>query len=185
MNLLRNAPPAIELDFSPLPRRRPGWLGWVLLVIGLAVSGLAAYEWRAAKVEVSERERIVDGLKAAMQRSSPSPRAVARVLTAQELDPANRVADLLNADWPGLFSQLGEARDDEVAVLELQVDAVRGSFRAVGQAPSLEKAFEYLQTLQREGVLRDARIDRHEWVTVGQVNVVVRFTLTAHWGDGQ
>lgn len=182
MNLLRNAPPAIELDFSPSPRRRPGGLGWALLAVGVLALGLAAYEWRMAEEEVDERERIVDRLKAEVQQGAKAPGAAARILTAQELEPANRVADLLNADWAGLFSQLGAGGDDQVALLELQADAARGLFRALGQAPSLEQAFEYLRALQRKGVLRDPRIDSHEWVTIGQASVVVRFTVTANWG---
>ena len=56
----------------------------------------------------------------------------------------------------------------------------RGSLRMVGEAQSVEAAFAYLEQLQRAGMLREARIDSHEWVTQGP-QMVVRFVLTAQW----
>lgn len=186
MKLLRNAPPAVDLDFSPSPRRRSGWLGWVVLAIGVAALGVATYAWRAERLDVDERERIVERLRAEMQPSpAAAPRAVTVVLTAQELGPAIRVADVLNAEWAGVFAQLAQAQIDDVALVEFQADAARGLFRAIGQAPSLEIAFEYLQRLQREGVLRNPRIDSHEWVTVGTGDAVIRFAVTAQWEGGR
>lgn len=181
MKLLPNAPSAVDLDFAPARRRRPGALGWVLLVIGLLAAGFAGYDMWVAARELDEREALVARLRVELRQERPQ-HAVrdAAPISAEEREPAERVAGLLNADWASFFTDLAGASHPEVALLELQGDAARGSLRMVGEAQSVEAAFAYLAQLQRAGMLREARIDSHEWVTQGPA-MVVRFVLTAQW----
>ena len=55
MKLLPNAPAAVDLDFAPARRRRPGALGWVLLAIGLLAAGFAGYDAWGPRRELDER----------------------------------------------------------------------------------------------------------------------------------
>ncbi|HRP22485.1 MAG TPA: hypothetical protein PLF79_09415 [Thauera sp.] len=181
MKLFSNAPATIELDFAPPRRRRPRLPGWLLLAIGAAALGLAAYDWQAAQAELAEREALTARLRAELRDSRPQQAArTATPATPEEREPAQRVAGVLNADWAALFADLDRARHPEVAVLDLQGDAGRGTLRMTGEAQSVEAAFAYVEKLQRTAALREARIDSHEWVTQGP-QMVVRFILTAHW----
>lgn len=181
MKLLSNAPAALELDFAPARRRRPGALGWIVLALGAGALALAAYDWQAAQAGLAEREALLARLRAEMHEASPPPAIAAGTpATPEERDPAVRVVRLLNADWAALFSAVDGARHPEVALLELQGDAGRGTLRLLGEAATVEAAFDHLDRLQRSAALRDARIDSHEWVVQGP-QMVLRFTLSANW----
>lgn len=102
-------------------------------------------------------------------------------VSAEEREPADRVASALNADWAASFTDLAGASHPEVALLELQGDAARAAACAWSARRSRWKPpSAYLEQLQRAGMLREARIDSHEWVTQGP-QMVVRFVLTAQW----
>lgn len=181
MRLFSNAPAAVDLDFAPARRRRPGTLGWVLLAVGLFAAGFAGYERWVAERDLAEREALVARLRAELRQERPAqPIRDSAPITAEERAPAERVAGALNADWSAFFTDLSDASHPEVALLEIQGDAARGSLRMVGESQSVEAAFAYLEQLQRAGMLREARIDSHEWVTQG-AQMVVRFVLTAQW----
>lgn len=181
MRLLSNAPAAVDLDFAPPRRRRPGVLGWLVLAIGVAAAGFAGHDlWRGER-ELGEREALLARLRTELGQDRPAQRVRdAAPVAAEEREPAERVAAALNADWAAFFTDLAAARRPEVALLELQGDAARGSLRVVGEAQSVEAAFAWLEQLQRARLLREARIDSHEWVTQGP-QMVVRFVLTAQW----
>ena len=71
MKLLPNAPAAVDLDFAPARRRRPGALGWVLLVIGLLAVGFAGYDMWTAGRELDEREALVERLRTELRQERP------------------------------------------------------------------------------------------------------------------
>jgi hypothetical protein len=181
MKLLPNAPAAVDLDFAPARRRRPGALGWILLAIGLLAAGFAGYDLWMAERDLGEREALVARLRTELRQERPQQAVRNAVpVSAEEREPAERVSSALNADWAAFFTDLEGASHPEVALLEIQGDAARGSLRVVGEAQSVEAAFAWLEQLQRAGMLREARIDSHEWVTQGP-QMVVRFVLTAQW----
>jgi hypothetical protein len=176
----RRNPPALILDFSGR-RPAPGFLGWVLLGIGLAAAGLELYEWRAGEADLGEREAIVERLRHQTRRSAPLQAASPRPpVSEQEARPALRLASQLGADWGGLLHELAAAEDERVALLNLEVEAARGSLRLVGDAKSLEAVFDYLARLEASPALGAARLNGYERVAVGAVEVV-RFNASAEW----
>lgn len=184
MGLMRNAPAPVALDFAAR-RRRPGWLGWLLLMAGLLAIGVELLALHEARNELAERERIVDRLRDELRRTrAAAGRVVGPEMPAQGLEPARAVAGALAAPWARVFGDIANSRIDGLALLELHGDAARGSLRLVGQARSLETAFDYIELLQADGALAEVRIDSHEWTVAGNVDVV-RFTASARWGSGR
>lgn len=182
MALIRGTPAPLILDFAPI-RRRPGWLGWVLLSLGLVAVGLELVAFEAARADLAEREAIVARLRHQLQRKlSAAPAAPSVPPSAKEAQAAVKVAVQRNADWSGLFTGLARARSDGVALLEIHADAADGRLNLIGEAPALGVAFDHLHRLQQQGGLRDARIDRHEWAS-GDGGDVVRFATSARWGN--
>ncbi|WP_153108913.1 hypothetical protein [Propionivibrio limicola] len=170
-----NAPAPLALDFSPT-RRRPGWLGWLALVVGAAALGGVLGEAYSTHVDLQERASIVERLRA--QLSAKGGRTATG---SYEAGPAFAVAAQLNADWAGMFADLARAQESEFNLVELQADAARGSVRIVAEVPTLEAAFAYLERLRAQRVLRSATLDSHALVDAGG-RMVVRFTASAHWG---
>lgn len=183
MALIRGAPAPLVLDFAPI-RRRPGWLGWVLMSVGLVAVGFELVAFEAARTDLAEREAIVARLRHQLQRKlSAAPVAPsAAPPSAKEAQAAIKVAAQRNADWSGLFTALTRARSDDVALLEIHANAAGGTLALVGEAPALGPAFDHLRRLQQQDGLRDARIGRHEW-TSGDGGDVVRFSTSARWGN--
>ena len=186
MGLRRNAPAALALDLAA-GRRRPGWLGWLLLALGALALAFELLGFAAARADLAERAAIVARLRAELrvnEAARGAGGATAEAERALEAAPARKVAAQLQADWPGLFGSIGAAPAGEVGLLALNADAARGGLRLSGQARSLEAAFAYVGALEAGaagGALREARIDSHEWVEAGGMTVLA-FNASALWG---
>ncbi len=178
MKPMRNAPAPVALDFG-CSRRRPGWVGWLVLALGLMALCGALFKAHSDYIDVEEREAIIARLRAQSRATGASTAPV-----NYESGPVFAVAALLNTNWAGVIADLAKAQGTEVKLLEVQADAVRGGLRIVGEAPTLEAAFSYIERLQAQGVLRSATLDSHAWENAGGV-VIVRFTASAFWGTGR
>lgn len=177
--IFKPSPATLALDFSGR-RPWPGLLGWVLLLIGGTAVGLEVMDWRAGEADLAEREAIVERLRHQMHRSAAPPVAAARAVTEQEARPALHLARQLRADWGAVFQDLGAAEDDRVALLNLEVDAARGTVRLVGEAKSLPAVFEYLERMEATASLGAARLTGFSRVMVGAVELI-HFEASAEW----
>ncbi len=175
----RNAPAPIAMDFVRLPRR-PGWLAWAGLVFGIASLGAAAYSLYSERSPLERLEASVaqqrEQVRALRGASPTAP------LPVQAVEPARKVAAELNAPWAMVFAELANARIDGVAVRELVADAGRGSLRLVGEARTLDLAFDYVDLVQAGGFLRNVVVENHEWTSDSGAGLL-RFTMTAQWGS--
>jgi len=178
---LRNAPAVLALDFGPR-RRRPGWLGWLALLIGSVALAATLFEAWSDYVDVDERARIVERLRA-QTRAAAAPAALAAGTRGSfDAGPAQAVAARLNADWAGVFADVARAQGDGITLIELHGDAARGSLRIVADAPDTDVAFAWLERLQRaDGTLRTLSLDSHAWIE-GNAGAAVRVNATASWG---
>ena len=66
MGLRRNAPAALALDLAA-GRRRPGWLGWLLLALGALALAFELLDFAAARADLAERAAIVARLRAELR----------------------------------------------------------------------------------------------------------------------
>lgn len=179
MIFFKPTPAALALDFSGR-RPWPGRLGWLLLAIGMVSAGLELADWRAGEADLAEREAIVERLRRQASRTVAQPVAAVRTVSEQEARPALHLANQLGADWGAVFQDLGAAEDDRLALLNLEVDAVRGGLRLAGEAKSLPAVFEYLAKLEATPSLGTARLTGFERVKVGVVELI-HFEATAEW----
>lgn len=180
MKLTRNAPPALALDFAP-QRRRAGWIGWLLLALGVTAAATAVVDANALRRELDERAAIVDRLRAQLR---PGGAPAASAASAAGSDPAamQAVAAQLRADWGRMLADLAQAQGAELTVLEIHGDAGRGTLRLVADAPALEDAFAYVERLQQQAGVRGVAIDSHAWVDIDGM-ARLRFTVSGRWGD--
>lgn len=175
-------PPLPELDFV-VRRRAPGWLGWLVLALGVA-AGLWVFERHQALTEEVEALRL-DNRRAS--RAAEQARVLAR---REQEDPALRarfevarkLSQQMARDWQPLFAAL-EARAGEhgqVALLSVEPDANRGQLRVTGEARDLDALFAYAESFGAAGVLAAPRIEVFEFKQREGVQVVA-FSLRLNW----
>lgn len=184
MGLMRNAPAPLVLDFVAPRWRRPGWLGWCVLALGVAAVALVWFDLEAARRDLGERERVVDSLRQTLRTARVPGQSDAPAPSQQAIAAASKVAGELNAPWGRVFGDLANARIDGLAMLELHAEAThgtQGTLRLIGLARTLALAFDYVELLNAGGALHEVRLDSHEWVVAGNEDVV-RFTVSAVWG---
>ncbi|MBS0513413.1 MAG: hypothetical protein JSR42_19835 [Proteobacteria bacterium] len=178
---LRNAPAALALDFGPR-RRRPGWLGWLALLIGSIALVATLYGAWSDYADVDERARIVERLRAQTPAAAAQLAVAAGTRGRFDGGATQAVAARLNADWAGVFADVARAQGEGITLMELHGDAARGSLRIVADAPDLDVAFAWIERLQQaDGALRNAALDSHAWIE-GKGGAAVRINATASWG---
>ena len=171
---MRLAP--LALDFLP-QRRRPGWLGWVLLGLGLLMSALEVSHYLARRADLVERELIVERMRHQVQRARRGLDTAAVVaVRAEEAAPALKLAAQLDRDWAQLFAAVAEVGRDDVALLAIAPDALRGVVRLNVTADSLDAMFGYMGRLEASAVLSAVQLLAYE-----QENGQFVFNLTAQW----
>lgn len=180
MGLMRGVPLPVDLDFPPA-RRSTGWLGWVLLAVGLIATAMAVADYRAAQRDLAEREMVVARLRQELQRTPPKPAQSGRgAVGAEEAKAALEVAARLNADWGALFAGIAAAQSDAVTWVSFEGDAPRGSLRIVGDGRSISAVFDFLTRLDAADGIADAQLSSYEWTRAGPVEIV-RFHANAKW----
>lgn len=181
----------LDLDFVPI-RRAPGPIGWLLLVVGVFCAAFEAVDVADARADLAERERIVAGLAAAHasqdreRRVSEANRADTQPPSPLELRALQRLSAQLDADWGGVFAALSRVRNEDVAWLEVELEAGEDrrdgtSLRLTGQARSLEAVLAALARMQGERALAGAELVSHEAVSVEGL-ALVRFVISTARG---
>lgn len=171
------SPAPLALDFVR-QRRWPNLLGWVLLVLGLSMATLEVRDFLARRVDLTEREQIVERLHHQLQRESRQiVQAPATPLRADEARPALRLAAQLGRDWPALFAALAASANEDVALLSVAPDGVRGVLNLTAQADNLQAMFDFLARLEADEGLHDVQLVSYE-----QASGRFVFNATSGWG---
>lgn len=175
MKMPRNAPGALEIEFLSSPLRPPR-AGWLLLAAGLAVAAAAAMHLTFQVNELAAQRAALAALRSQEGGSlGSSAPAIKDPLVAQA------IVARLGADWGGLLATLAQGLEPTVKILEVHGDAEHGTVRIVGEAPSLEAAFSYVERLQGRPGLRTFALDNHAWPQGANVGSVT-FTASGTWG---
>jgi Tfp pilus assembly protein PilN len=179
----------VNIDFAP-----PGWRrSWhstplwsiVALLIALGMSGALSLEVLGQQQQAQDLKDSAQAMSRRLQaRVALPPRAsVLKPLTAAQAKAINAVIGQLNVPWQPLFDALEEASLPGVALLELHPDAQTNELRAKAEAKSADDMIAYVESLKRQGLFAEVRLDRHE-VNEQDRNHPIRFEVSALWREG-
>ncbi|MBU0600886.1 MAG: hypothetical protein KKD25_00600 [Gammaproteobacteria bacterium] len=176
---MKMRPAVPEFDFVAR-RRAPGWLGWLVLAIGLAAAFGAVRQYQQLETDV---EALQESNRRAA-RAAEQARVLARleqddVELRARLDVARKLSASMARDWPALFADL-EARGEDVALLSLEPDAGRRVLRLTGEAKDLNALFAYAESFADAKVTGSPRIEVFE-LRERQGMKVVAFSMRLKW----
>lgn len=150
-------PRPLELDYI-VPRRRPIWLGALILgaSLGLAVVLFTQYRDTQAELVRLEAEAGMLGVERRPARVVPKERLDA------ELKAAEVVVRSLALPWATLVEALERAASRDVALMQLQPDAQNRVVRLTLEAKTRQAMFDYVRRLAATQAMSDAHILSHQ-----------------------
>ncbi len=168
----------LDLDFN-IQRRRSAWVGWALLLIGLALWGEMGISALNLQREMGSLEKTL--IKSGMAGKPPKRNSVLS-FTPAEIDHARKIIASIAIPWDDLFKAVETVKADRVALLALEPDPKTGKLLLRGEAADLSALLTYVARLGRTGQLHDVYLLRHE-VTQGMNPAYpVAFSINARWG---
>ena len=149
-------PRRLELDYL-VSRRRPRWLGVLVLAVSLALAATIFARWRDAQLELA---RLDAAGMVAHERRPAAPIPEARL--AAEVTNAEAVVRSLTLPWAGLVRAVEQAATRDVALLQLQPDPQARTLRLSAEARHREAMFDYVRRLAAAGDLADVHLVSHQ-----------------------
>lgn len=172
-------PRPVELDYIA-PRRRPIWLGALILGLALGLAVVLFKEYRDTQLELARLEAAA-GLLGAERRPA---RAVSKERLDEEVKAAETVVRSLTLPWAALVETLERTATRDVALLQLQPDAQSRVLRLTLEARSRQAMFDYATRLGASGLLADAHILSHQ-VMADDPQKRIQFSVQAVLRDPQ
>jgi hypothetical protein len=174
-------PGPLHLDYV---RRPPlgSWAGWALLAAGAAAAAVSVHaaigiERQAAELETRlarlERKRVP------VVTGQLAPQDAKKL--AEQLRYADTVAERLTLPWERLLQAFETVETGDVALLTLEPDAQRKTFRASAEAKNKKGMVAYVGRLGGERVLQDVHLVEHQ-SQLQDPGQPVRFSIRASWG---
>lgn len=164
----------LDLDFHRPPRPSP--LGWLSLLAGLlALGGVLGVhrQWQEeSRILVAEVRQIESRLP---RRAAP------RGGGDEALAAARQTLEKAKLPWGSLFAALESADNQDVAVLAVLPDGVRGQVKIHAEARDLPAMLAYHRRLEQSGILRQVVLLDHE-SSKDAGATPVRFHISAAWG---
>jgi Tfp pilus assembly protein PilN len=157
----------LDYQRSDPTRRRPGM---ALLALGVVAVLLTSVDYFAVAAERDDAQAQVDALRRAAGHMStrnaaaPTPAPVAGGPSAQH--------------WESLFASLEAASDETVTLLSLHPGDK--DVQLTGEAKDFGASMDYVQRLQAQPALTNARLTQSE-IVADNPRHPVRFSLVADW----
>lgn len=165
------------------PKRSASWAGWVALVIGAISLALAVQRWSNARDAFDQVEtRLQARLAMVPEERAPAPVIVVTPEMETQAREEKIIRLAIDRDWEQLFGVLERAQNNDIALLTLQPDAKRGNVVLTGEARNMPALITYQRKLNDS--LRDVVLTTHE-VQQQNPQQPVRFTISAHWSEGE
>lgn len=172
---------ALLLDFQH-HRRRPRWLGIVLLAGGISVASYLTVTF----VNILTTVDVLESKRALLEHQLNHAASTSRLSAADahqlraEINDARDVLVQLSLPWNKLFHDIGTAQQDQVALLSIVPDAPRRTIKITGEAKDLIAVVDYIRRLQKAHSLGSIYLQNHH-VELRAVEKPVRFTILASW----
>jgi len=135
------------------------------LAVLIAGIGAAAYTaWQAietAQALTTERQAL-ESLQRRSNKKTQATDSAKLQLTAQQRQSWNQIARQLNTPWRSLLDALEAHTPETVALVSIEPDARRGSFRLQAEAKSLETLLDYAAQLGAAQVFESVALIKHE-----------------------
>ena len=168
----------LKLDFN-IQRRRNEWVGWTLLIIGLALLAEMTFSYISLQREMGNLEKTL--VKNGIAAKKPRPNSVVS-FTPEEVDHAREIIGRIAIPWGELFKAVETVKADRVALLVLEPDAKTEKLQLRGEAADLAALLTYVARLERTPQLRDVYLLRHEIKQGMNPAYPVAFSINARWG---
>lgn len=167
---------SIELDLLH-PGPRTHWLGWLLLVLGLAVFFWTMWQDR-------QLDHALSGQRMAAERLRPA--AVSRRITQPAESPGHleiqSAASQLDIPWSDLLIRLEKSRSKKIALLSLDADGRKPVVTMVAEARNLQEMLSYIESLKNDAKFKSVQLASH-LLREDDPQIPVRFTLQVRWRE--
>jgi Tfp pilus assembly protein PilN len=164
---------ALDLD---LVRRRPAWPSWLMLLLGLALTGQVVLDTLNLRAE----ERLLQARRAGRAPAAVQPTPPVNEPLRRELDAAQQVLSELALPWEALFQAIETAIDGHTALLAIEPDAGRHAVRITGEARNYLAILSLMARLEATQPLARVHLLNHQ-IRDDVAQRPYQFTLSATW----
>ena len=152
--------------------------GWVLLVGGGLALAFALWKQHEWSVQAERRE---EARAVAIERERAARRPLVPVLPTLSERRWQGARMELGYPWLRVLRSVEDSTHDPVYLKSLVVDRGTAGIRIEAEAPSFDRALEYVQMIDADGVLAPAFLASHEPIVDAFGNPAVRFSLATQW----
>lgn len=167
------SPHRLEMDYIA-PLRQPRVIGFAVLAIALLSAGMLVNHYREVKLDLA-RIKIQQGL---LGKEKRAVRDMPRGHLDEEMKTAEMVIRQLALPWNTIIETMEGAASDDVALLQMQPDALQRQLLLAAEARNQEAMIEYLHRLTAAKTLADVHVASHR-VQMEDPQRPIRFTVQA------
>ena len=171
---------AVDLDY--VTGKRFSRVGMAILASGILFLVSVAWYYHALGLKISDAEMLVSRLKEAEKNTHLSPVTETRDAKqiVGETKQANAVILALSLPWKEFFEAFEVSQINDVAVLAIEPDVMKGVVHISAEAKKLESMLDYVSSLQKIALFREVLILNHQ-IQEQDPQKPIRFVLQASW----
>lgn len=171
---------ALDVDFAPRRWSFLWFLGCVVFVLGVAVTGHQAWRYwqhfNARDALVAENMRLQRLIEEADQPVSRSETQASK----ETAERAAQALDRLHAPWGALFEGVELAMNGDVALLSMEPDLPLRELRLRGEARHVDAMLHFVRRVDETLVLSTPHLESYQ-LHLQDPQRPVRFSLVTRW----
>lgn len=173
---------SIDLDFIQAPAfslSRFAGLRLTALAIGLVATVITWQVQQTKQAELAALEAELTQLKL-VKKIQPAIKPASITIAPEKIKELQESVRVLAMPWDGLFEAIESTQNKDVTLLSLEPNPKKQQLLLTGEAKNLQIALQYVAQLQKQPVLSQLFLQKHN-VEEGDVSKPVRFTVQAKW----
>lgn len=172
----------LALDYLR-PAWHSPWPGLMLLALALFIAATLTMDYRATAdaIEANTPEVVEvrhKAIAAADNLDNLTPAEQQQL--KQRIDQANQLIARMTLPWEALFNAMEQMQSHDIALLDIQPEAITRRLTVRGEARHFAALAGYLRRLQAHGQLANVFLVSHEVVSDDPLRPV-RFEIKADW----